>query len=131
MRIVYCVLLASTLGACASSTTSSLYGTTEDGAEKFSGSTTTSVSGVGTLTIASEAGLSCSGRFVYVLHRLAKGTLNCANGQSGSFELISAGGRGTGSGTFGSRRFTFDFGSSEERPQSSMRSSGVYFSWVV
>jgi hypothetical protein len=114
MKIVYCVLLASALGACASSVTSSLNGATEDGAEKFSGSSTTNMSGTGTLTIASEAGLSCSGRFVYVLHRLAKGTLNCLNGQSGSFDLVSTGRSGTGSGTIGSRRFTFDFRSNEE-----------------
>ena len=109
MKVVYCVLLASTLGACADSVTSSVNGATEDGAEKMSGSTITNMSGMGTLAITSEAGLSCSGRFVYVLHRLAKGTLNCTNGQRGSFELVSAGGRGTGSGTIGSRRFTFEF----------------------
>ena len=109
MKIVHCVLLALTQAACADSVTSSLSGTTEDGTEKFSGSAITSISGTGTLTIARESGPSCSGPFVYVLHRLAKGTLRCSDGQAGSFELVSTGVRGTGSGSFGSRRFTFEF----------------------
>ena len=109
MKIVYCALLVLTQVACTGSITSSLSGATEDGAEKFSGSTITNIAGTGTLTISRESGPSCSGPFIYVLHRLAKGTLNCSDGQKGSFELVSTGGRGTGSGSFGSRRFTFEF----------------------
>jgi hypothetical protein len=108
MRAVYCALLATIVGAC--SMTLPVKGSLEDGSETFTGSATGYMDHRGTLTITSTKGLSCSGSFVYITSREGKGTFNCTNGQTGPFEFVSTGTRGTGTGRIGARPFTFTFG---------------------
>lgn len=102
------VFVALGLGAC--SMTLPVQGSIEDGSETFTGSATGYMDGGGKLEIMSNKGLSCSGTFVYVTSRNGRGTFTCANGQSGPFEFVSTGTRGTGTGRIGSRPFTFTFG---------------------
>lgn len=96
------------LGAC--SMTLPVQGSIEDGSETFTGQATGYMDGGGNLTITSNKGLTCSGTFVYVTRRDGRGTFNCSNGQSGPFEFVSTGTRGTGTGRIGPRPFTFTFG---------------------
>lgn len=108
MKVAYCALIASSIGAC--SMTLPVQGSIEDGSETFTGSATGYMDGGGTLTISSNKGLSCAGTFVYVTRRNGSGTFNCNNGQSGPFDFVSTGTRGTGTGRIGTRPFTFTFG---------------------
>lgn len=108
MRNATVILLALSAAAC--SMTLPVTGSLEDGSETFTGSATGYMDGGGTLTLTSNKGLSCTGTFVYVTRRDGKGTFNCTNGQSGPFEFVSTGNRGTGTGRIGSRPFTFTFG---------------------
>lgn len=108
MRYVVPTLAALMLAGC--SMTLPVQGVSESGDETFSGSATGYVDGGGTLDISSSKGLKCSGTFVYVTRREGRGTFNCTNGQSGPFEFVSTGTRGTGTGHLGNRKFTFTFG---------------------
>ncbi|MFC5755282.1 MULTISPECIES: lipoprotein [unclassified Rhizobium] len=107
-RIFSSALLVALLSGCAM--TLPLKGQTESGDEKFTGKATGYADGAGTLELTSTKGLKCNGNFVYVTHRNGEGTFTCSNGQSGSFTFVSTGVRGTGSGSIGSRKFTFTFG---------------------
>ena len=107
-KVAVAIVLGVALGGC--SLTLPVRGTSELGDETFTGTATGYMDGAGTLEIASTKGLSCKGTFVYVTGRQGRGTFNCSNGQSGPFEFVSTGSRGTGTGNIGGRRFTFDFG---------------------
>ena len=85
-------------------------GVTESGDETFTGSATGYADGGGTLQLKSSRGLTCKGTFVYVTERNGSGTFTCSNGQSGPFNFVSTGTRGTGTGRIGNRPFTFTFG---------------------
>ena len=98
------------VGLAACGTTQPVRGAMEDGTETFTGSATGQLDGGGTLQITSTKGLSCSGQYVYESFRNGRGTFNCTNGQSGPFEFVSTGTRGTGTGRIGGRPFTFTFG---------------------
>jgi hypothetical protein len=98
----------SVLAAC--SMTLPVTGQSAEGDETFTGSATGYVDGGGTLEIASSKGRKCSGTFVYVTRRNGSGTFTCTDGQSGPFNFVSTGTRGTGTGTIGGRSFTFSFG---------------------
>ena len=102
------VILALALAGC--SVTLPVKGTMEEGDEIFTGTSTGYGDGGGTLQIVSNRGLSCTGTFVFVTQRSGSGTFNCNNGMSGPFDFVSSGGRGTGTGRIGQRRFTFTFG---------------------
>ena len=102
------ILLMLTASGCAM--TLPLRGQTESGDETFTGKATGYMDGGGTLQLTSSKGLNCNGNFVYVTNRNGEGTFTCSNGQSGAFSFVSTGTRGTGTGTIGSRRFTFTFG---------------------
>jgi hypothetical protein len=104
------IALVLVTGLTACSMTLPVMGSMEDGSETFTGSATGYMDGGGTLTLSSNKGLSCTGSFVYVTRRDGKGTFNCTNGQSGPFEFVSTGTRGTGTGRIGNRPFTFTFG---------------------
>ena len=109
MRPPPAVLFAAlALGGC--SMTLAVQGTSESGDEQFMGSATGYMDGGGNLEISSSKGLKCSGTFVYVTRRQGQGTFTCSNGQSGPFEFVSTGTRGTGTGRIGNKRFTFTFG---------------------
>lgn len=85
-------------------------GTMANGAETFQGTATGYADGGGTLQIRSNKGLTCTGNFVYETYRKGSGVFTCSNGQSGPFEFLSTGTRGTGTGTLGGKAFTFTFG---------------------
>lgn len=106
------VLEASALGFVLSgcSMTLPLQGQTVTGDETFTGKATGYLDGGGTLELVSSKGKHCTGTFVYVSHRDGAGTFTCTNGQSGSFDFVSTGTRGTGTGKIGDRPFTFTFG---------------------
>jgi hypothetical protein len=78
--------------------------------ESFSGSATGHMDGAGTLTITSNKGATCTGKFVYVTRREGQGTFSCADGRSGPFSFVSTGSRGTGKGTLDGQPFIFTFG---------------------
>jgi len=102
------VVLAMTLSGC--SVTRPVQGAMEDGQETFTGTATGYTDGSGNLQVTSNRGLACSGTFVLVTARNGSGTFNCNNGQSGPFDFVTTGSRGTGNGRIGQRRFTFTFG---------------------
>lgn len=104
------IVLLGLLGLGACSMTLPVRGGVEDGSETFTGSATGYMDGGGTLTLASNKGRSCTGRFVYVTRRNGEGTFTCDDGQSGPFEFVSTGTSGTGTGRLGGKRFTFTFG---------------------
>ncbi|GGH08504.1 hypothetical protein GCM10007036_04030 [Alsobacter metallidurans] len=108
MRVVVLALLCLSTTGC--SLTLPVQGQSVAGDETFIGSATGYMDGGGTLEIKSSKGLNCTGSFVYVSRRDGKGTFNCSNGQSGPFEFVSTGTRGTGTGSVGGRQFTFTFG---------------------
>ena len=81
-----------------------------DGGETMTGTATGEMSGGGNLQITTSKGATCSGNFVYVTKRQGSGVFNCSDGRSGPFDFVSTGTSGTGTGMFGSQRFTFTFG---------------------
>lgn len=81
-----------------------------EGGETMTGTATGQMNGGGSLQITTSKGASCSGNFVYVTHRQGSGVFNCSDGRSGPFDFVSTGTSGTGTGMFGSQRFTFTFG---------------------
>jgi hypothetical protein len=103
-------LIFAGLSLAACSMTLPVQGSIEDGSETFSGSATGYMDGGGNLALTSNKGLTCTGTFVYVTRRNGAGTFNCSNGQSGPFEFVSTGARGTGTGRIGTRPLTFTFG---------------------
>lgn len=103
-----CAAFALSLSAC--SMTLPVSGQMEAGNETFTGTATGYADGGGTLTIVSNKGRSCTGNFVYVTHRSGQGIFKCSDGQSGPFEFVSTGTRGTGTGNIGGHPFTFTFG---------------------
>lgn len=80
------------------------------GTETFTGTATGYADGGGDLKISSNRGRTCQGTFVYTSGRRGSGTFTCSDGNSGPFEFVSTGTRGTGTGTIGGEAFTFSFG---------------------
>ncbi len=79
--------------------------------ERFSGSATGYMDGSGKLTIKTERGLSCTGRFQYESRVKGAGSFSCKNGEKGKFRFTSRGDSGEGSGRSNrGRRFSFKFG---------------------
>lgn len=107
-RLMVIAASATMLAGC--SMTLPVQGVTESGDETFTGSATGYADGAGKLELRSNHGLVCTGTFVYVTERTGSGTFNCSNGQSGPFNFVSSGTRGTGTGRIGNKPFTFTFG---------------------
>jgi len=103
-------LLAFTVLLNACSLTLPVNGQMSDGTETFTGSATGELDGGGKLSLISSSGRSCEGTFVYVTSRNGQGIFTCSDGQSGPFEFVSTGTRGTGTGRIGGSAFTFTFG---------------------
>lgn len=82
-----------------------------DGSVSFTGTATGYSDGGGDLTIVTNEGTTCGGKFVYVTSRQGKGTFICNDGRSGPFEFVSTGTRGTGTGMISGQQVTFIFGS--------------------
>lgn len=85
-------------------------GQVEGTEETFAGSATGYWDGGGSIQLRSSKGPTCSGSFVYVSSREGRGTFTCSDGRTGPFDFVSTGTRGTGTGDFSGRRFTFTFG---------------------
>lgn len=100
-------LLSLCLAGC--SLTLPVSGLVEGTGEAFAGTATGYSDGGGTMEIASPK-TTCKGLFVYKTRREGEGTFECADGRTGPFKFLSTGARGTGTGDFGGRRFTFTFG---------------------
>lgn len=64
----------------------------------------------GNLTFTTNAGVACSGRFVYLTAENARGLFDCGNGQVGPFDLTRSGDRWAGTGIVGNRRVTIELG---------------------
>ena len=96
--------------ASACSMTLPVTGSVQSTGETFSGTATGRLDGAGELTITSNRGAVCTGRFVYVTSREGSGTFNCNDGRSGPFTFVSTGRRGTGRGTLDGQPFIFTFG---------------------
>ena len=101
-------LLALGVSGCAM--TLPVKGQATSGGETFTGKATGYLDGGGTIEITSNRGRLCTGTFVYVTNRNGSGTFACEDGNSGSFDFVSTGTRGTGTGTIGGQEFTFTFG---------------------
>ena len=107
-KLLVSVIVAA--GLCVCSVSLPVQGQMTGGDETFTGTATGYTDGGGTLSIVSNKGMRCEGNFVYVNRRQGSGTFVCNNGQSGPFDFVSTGMRGTGTGTLGKRQFTFTFG---------------------
>jgi hypothetical protein len=101
-------LLFLSLAGC--SMTLPVTGQVQGTGETFSSKATGHLDGAGELTIVSNRGPTCTGRFVYTTGRRGEGTFTCTDGRSGPFTFVSTGSRGTGSGQLDGRLFTFTFG---------------------
>jgi len=101
-------LMALALGGC--SMTLPVTGSIQGSSETFAGSAKGGLDGAGSLTIRSNRGATCTGRFVYITNREGEGTFNCDDGRSGPFSFVSTGSRGTGKGTLDGQPFIFTFG---------------------
>ncbi len=103
-------LLSFLICLCGCSMTLPVKGRFESGNVTFIGTATGYLDGSGTLSMTSNNGLKIEGNFVYVTRRNGEGTFTCSDGRSGSFQFVSTGKRGTGTGHLGNDRVTFTFG---------------------
>lgn len=85
-------------------------GVVASSSESFVGHATGHMDGAGELQLTMNTGATCTGRFVYINGRQGSGTLTCSDGRAGSFDFVSTGNRGTGSGALAGKPFTFTFG---------------------
>ncbi len=108
MRTMLFAVTAVALTGC--SLTLPVTGSVQSTGESFSGTATGRMDGAGELTITSNRGAVCKGRFVYVSSREGSGTFNCSDGRSGPFTFVSTGRRGTGTGSLNGQQFIFTFG---------------------
>ena len=108
--ITRCAIGLFAIAAAGCSLTLPVQGVIDGGGETISGKATGYANGGGTIEIATSAGTTCSGNFVYVRPREGEGVFNCSDGRSGPFRFVSTGTSGTGTGDFGGKRFTFTFG---------------------
>jgi hypothetical protein len=108
--VLWCWAAAMTAVAC---TTTPVKGSIDDpsGTETFIGTARGSVvDKSGNLTFTTNAGVTCSGRFVYLTAQNARGTFDCGNGQGGPFELIRTDSTWAGTGIIGNRRVSLELG---------------------
>lgn len=82
------------------------------GQEKFLGQATGQADGSGSMTITSESGVNCIGKFQYADSRVSgTGTFECDDGRTGTFNFTSNGMSGLGFGkTNKGEPFKFVFG---------------------
>lgn len=103
-RVMVTAALALLCGACGDS--AGVRGSMDGTGEQLTGKSQERLGGTGTLTLKTTAGVECSGPFVYKTQREASGTLQCSDGRTGTFDLVSTGTRGSGKGVLGGRPFT-------------------------
>lgn len=114
------VILLSLLGLAGCSMTQPVQGSMNNGKEPFLGEATGYLTGNGQLTITTEGGVNCAGKFQYTSSGASgTGTFNCDDGRSGNFRFTSNGVQGQGFGkTSKGEPFRFTFG----QPDATIRS---------
>ena len=87
----------------------------EQGSEQFLGEATGKMSGDGTLSVQTAAGVTCAGTFQYAKsHVTGEGAMRCSDGRVGDFFFTSNGTEGQGFGrTEDGGLFQFKFGGPE------------------
>jgi hypothetical protein len=108
--IVWCWVAALAATAC---TTAPVKGSIDGpgGTETFIGTARGSVvDKSGNLTFTTNAGVTCSGGFVYLTAQDARGKFDCGNGQGGPFELTRTDSTWTETGIIGNRRVSLELG---------------------
>jgi len=94
----------------AHSMTLPIHGAVLNSTETFTGMATVHFWGDGNLTLTTNKGVTCKGDFVHASQQKGNGTVTCEDGRLGSFEFVTAGFSGTGSGIIGTENFHFRIG---------------------
>lgn len=102
------IFLVSTLPAYAISLP--IEGKVQNSTETFTGTATVHLTGDGFLTLATSKGVACKGDFAYVTRQEGNGKVMCEDGRTGSFQFVSAGFSGSGSGEIAKEHFDFRIG---------------------
>lgn len=108
--LFFLVVAALVLAGC--SMTIPVQGDFNKGQERFLGQATGQMDGSGTMTIGTESGIQCLGKFQYDNPRVSgSGTFECDDGRKGNFKFTSNGNSGIGFGrTNKGESFKFIFG---------------------
>ncbi|WP_075354927.1 hypothetical protein [Desulfovibrio sp. DV] len=104
------ILLVSISPAYSLSINLPIKGEVHNSPETFTGTATVSLSGDGSLILATNTGVACKGNFVHVSHQEGNGTVTCEDGRLGSFVFVTAGMSGFGSGKIADEDFEFRIG---------------------
>ncbi|PZO84824.1 MAG: hypothetical protein DI626_07990 [Micavibrio aeruginosavorus] len=107
---LYVILITFFVTGC--SLTLPVQGDFNRGKERFLGQATGQIDGSGSLTITTESGIACMGKFQYADSRVSgTGTFECDDGRKGTFNFTSNGTSGLGFGkTDKGEPFKFVFG---------------------
>ena len=108
MKMLVCGSAALLLSAC--SMTLPVEGRLQQSNETFKGQATGYLDRTGVLSIVTNTGVACTGKFVYISSRDGEGIFDCSDGRSGPFQFASTGTRGTGTGKIDDKSLTFTFG---------------------
>ena len=87
-----------------------IHGEVHNSSENFTGMATVHFNGEGDLTLTTNKGVKCKGGFVHASQQVGNGTVSCEDGRLGSFEFVTAGFSGSGSGIIGTENFNFRIG---------------------
>ena len=110
-RLVAALVVA--LGAVASpahAISLPIQGKVNNSTETFAGTARVRLTGGGELTLKTNKGVACKGDFVHISQQKGNGKVTCEDGRVGSFDFVTAGFSGTGSGIIGSENFDFQIG---------------------
>jgi hypothetical protein len=94
-----------------------IQGEVHDSTETFNGTATVSLSGDGSLILATNTGVACKGNFVHVSQQEGNGTVVCEDGRLGSFAFVTAGLSGFGSGKIADEDFEFRIGKKSSKKE--------------
>ena len=87
-----------------------IHGAVLNSTETFTGKATVHFWGDGNLTLTTNKGVICKGDFVHTSLKEGNGTVTCEDGRVGSFDFVTSGFTGAGSGVIGVARFEFSIG---------------------
>ena len=112
MNKILSIIITSSLILTGCSMTLPVQGDFNKGQERFLGQATGYMDGSGTMTIGTESGLQCLGKFQYDNPRVSgSGSFECDDGRKGTFKFTSNGNSGIGFGkTDKGEPFKFTFG---------------------
>lgn len=105
-----CALFSSAFILPAYSMNLPIQGKVQNSTETFTGTATVHLTGDGSLILATSKGVACTGDFAFKTRREGSGTVKCEDGRLGSFEFVSAGFTGSGSGRIAEENFAFRIG---------------------